>query len=272
MCVFLLVFKLSTVNIAICLCMQHDLKFPYALILNELIAHVYLVFDYNMLFVLLELSNTIVMTSVPSPTSAIRGFWEAILCIVEICTSPIFWLSFLSALWSLDTFCLSCLSGTTTFDWGELWFREVCSFLFAFSRLLALIPLVSSICTNSFSSLLWLSLPQDGSWWTFIQACLSMCIGHFLHISQCTPDFEHIAFLSKGLRGFLWQSGAMFCVDKHTLHTDRGISASAGAAVGKWYWKCGQCNKFQCCGTTLLWHNLQLHINPENRHTLHDNA
>ena len=53
---------------------QPDLIFPYALILNELIAHVCLVVDYNMLFVLLELSNTIVMTSVPSPTSAIRGF------------------------------------------------------------------------------------------------------------------------------------------------------------------------------------------------------
>ena len=70
----MLVFILSTVNIAICLCMQHDLKFPYALILNELIAHVYLVFDYNMLFVLLGPHSTIVVISVPNPIIAIRGF------------------------------------------------------------------------------------------------------------------------------------------------------------------------------------------------------
>ena len=122
--------------------MHPDLIFPYALILNELIAHVCLVVDYNMLFVLLELSNTIVVTCVPNPISAIRGFWEAIVCIVEICTSPIFWLSFLSALWSLDTLCLSCLSGTTTFDWDEPWPRERCSSLSTLSRLVVLAPLV----------------------------------------------------------------------------------------------------------------------------------
>ena len=53
---------------------QPDLIFPYALILNELIAHVYLVFDYNMLFVLLGPHNAIVVISVPNPIIAIRGF------------------------------------------------------------------------------------------------------------------------------------------------------------------------------------------------------
>ena len=54
--------------------MHPDFMFPYVLTLNELTAHVYLLFDYDMFLVLLELSNTTVVISVPSPTSAIRGF------------------------------------------------------------------------------------------------------------------------------------------------------------------------------------------------------